>query len=212
MFGAMAPAPAAWMSTCMGEYWALSEAIVDCYAARPPDLHLMDAVTGHGGHGAHAGQAARLGLVAASTDGVALDAVMQRCSGFTRRRSPRPSRRTMSGLGESTSIAHRDHRRRPGAVRDPVERAPVVRAEQLGLLLPLLRLLVTARPKVRKDCRGCGACAGICPAGAVAIEDYARSSTATSAWSASAAWKPARSTPSREAIPLSTWRSGVSAC
>ena len=51
-------------------------ALLDIYAAAPPHLAIMDAVEGMDGDGPTAGRVRRVGLVASSADGVALDLVM----------------------------------------------------------------------------------------------------------------------------------------
>lgn len=173
MFGAVAPRQRLDVHL-VGKYWALSEAIVDCYAARVPNLHLIDAVQVMEGMGPTQGTPRDLGLLVASTDGVALDAVVEQLMGFDAGEVATTVAAANLGLGvrrldeiEVTGAAISD-------LAIQVQPAPVVRAEMLGPLRPLLRLLVQARPAVvRKDCRACGACAGICPAGAVTIEDYA---------------------------------------
>ena len=157
-----------------GKYWAMSEALVDCYATRPPDLHLMDAAVIMEGMGPTQGNPRELGLLAASTDGVALDAIVEQLMGFQPGEVATTVAAANLGLGECDLKAIRLTGVDPAAYAIKVERAPGVRAEMLGPLLPLLRWLVTARPEViHKDCQACGACAGICPAGAVTIEDYA---------------------------------------
>lgn len=173
LFGAVAPKQRVDVHL-IGRYWALSEAIVDCYAARVPELHLMDAVQVMEGMGPTQGTPRDLGLLAASTDGVALDAIVEQLMGF----EPGEVATTVAagnlGLGERrleeievTGAAVADM-----AIK--VQPSPVVRAEMLGPFMPLLRWMVQARPAVvQKDCRACGACKGICPAGAVTIEDYA---------------------------------------
>ena len=173
LFGAVAPKQRIDVHL-IGRYWALSEALVDCYAARVPELHVMDAVQVMEGMGPTQGTPRELGAIAASTDGVALDAVVAQLMGF------RPSEVATTVAAANLGLGERDLQaiEVTGAAIDElaidVLRSPVVRAEMLGPLMPLLRWLVTARPEVvRKDCQACGACAGICPAGAVTIEDYA---------------------------------------
>lgn len=173
MFGAVSPRQRLDVHL-VGKFWALSEAIVDCYAARPPHLHLMDAVEVMEGMGPTQGTPRSLGALVASTDGVALDRVAQELMGF----DPAEIATTIAahnlGLGENdlAQIALSGTPLAELAIK--VEQSPVMRAEHLGPLLPLLRYVVSARPRVeRKACRACGACQGICPAGAVTIEDYA---------------------------------------
>ncbi|MBU0611793.1 MAG: DUF362 domain-containing protein, partial [Armatimonadetes bacterium] len=162
-------------SHLFGRYWALSEAVVDCYGARRPDFSLMDAVDVMEGMGPTQGQPRRLGMIVASTDGVALDAVTQQALGFG------PEEVATTVVAANVGLGTRDLAQieLSGAdlagLTQHIRRAPVVQIERLGPLVKLLRGLVTARPKVeRRLCRGCGACAGICPGQAIRIEDYAR--------------------------------------
>jgi uncharacterized protein (DUF362 family)/Pyruvate/2-oxoacid:ferredoxin oxidoreductase delta subunit len=173
MFGAVAPRQRLDVHLA-GKYWAMSEALVDCYASRPPDLHLMDAVTIMEGMGPTQGRPRELGLLVSSTDGVAVDAIVEQLIGFRPGEVATTVAAANLGLGERDLKAIEVSGAEPAAFAIEVERAPGVRAEMLGPLMPLLRWLVMARPEVvRKDCKACGACAGICPAGAVTIEDYA---------------------------------------
>lgn len=55
--------------------------LVDVYAKRPPDLHIMDALTAMEGNGPSHGHVRRLDKILASTDGVALDATVARMIG-----------------------------------------------------------------------------------------------------------------------------------
>jgi len=126
------------------------------------------------GMGPTQGNPRHLGVIVASTDGVALDRVTQQLMGF----APGEVATTIAahnlGLGESDLAQIEVTGATVADLAITVEQSPVMRAEHLGPLLPLLRYVLSARPKVvKKDCRACGACKGICPAGAVVIEDYA---------------------------------------
>lgn len=57
------------------------EMMVDVYAKRVPDLHILDALTVMEGNGPHHGHVRPLGKLLASTDGVALDATAARMIG-----------------------------------------------------------------------------------------------------------------------------------
>lgn len=174
MFGAMAPKQRI-EAHLLGRYWALSEAVVDCYAARIPDLNIMDAVDIMEGMGPTQGQPRRLGLVAASTDGVALDAVVQQALGYDLTEVATTVAATNAHLGASAADDIHLSGADPQAIAVRVRRAPAVHIENLGPLVKLFRPMVTARPGVKRTlCRSCGACAGICPGKAIAIEDYAR--------------------------------------
>ena len=174
MFGAMAPKQRI-ESHLFGRYWALSEAVVDCYGARRPDFSLMDAVDVMEGMGPTQGQPRRLGMIAASTDGVALDVVTQQALGFGPEEVATTVVAANVGLGTRTLAQIELSGADLAGLTHHIRRAPVVQIERLGPLVKLFRGLVTARPKVeRRLCEACGACAGICPGKAIRIEDYAR--------------------------------------
>ncbi|MGD2247225.1 MAG: DUF362 domain-containing protein [Candidatus Methanofastidiosia archaeon] len=59
-----------------------SEALVDIYSVRPPDLTIMDAVIGMEGNGPSSGAPKHIGKVLASDNGVELDAVMAHMMGL----------------------------------------------------------------------------------------------------------------------------------
>ena len=58
------------------------EMLVDVYAKRPPDLHIMDAITVMEGNGPRRGNLRPYGKLLASTDGVALDGTAARIMGI----------------------------------------------------------------------------------------------------------------------------------
>ncbi|MEN6403689.1 MAG: DUF362 domain-containing protein [Armatimonadia bacterium] len=174
MFGAMAPRQRLEVHL-LGGYWALSEALVDCYAARVPEVHLMDAVVVMEGMGPTQGRPRDLGAIAASTDGVALDLITAGLMGFADDEIATTVVAGNSGIGERLRDNIEVTGLAPAEVTRRVARAPIVRPDMLGRLMPLLRPLITARPSVdRRKCRQCQACAGICPRKAIVIEDYAR--------------------------------------
>jgi uncharacterized protein (DUF362 family)/ferredoxin len=173
MFGATAPRQRLDVHL-LGGFWALSEAIVDCYAPRPPDLHFMDAIVGMEGMGPTQGRPCQIGFLAVSTDGVALDAVVQEALGFRHDEVATTVAAANVHLGVADLKAIDITGEPLRSARHAVTRAPVVKTDLIRPFMPVLRWLVTARPKVdRKLCRGCGACAGICPGGAIEIKDLA---------------------------------------
>lgn len=174
MFGAMAPRQRLEVHL-LGRYWALSEAIVDCYAVRVPDLHILDAVEIMEGMGPTQGQPRRMGMLIASRDGVAVDAVLQKAWGF----APEEVGTTIAAANMGLGCADVMHIHMSGLSWEqiifPIRRSPVVRVELLGPLVKLLGRLVIARPKViRRNCRACGACAGICPNQAITVNKLAQ--------------------------------------
>lgn len=173
MFGAVAPKQRLDIHL-LGRYWALSEAIADCYAARVPDLHLMDAVVGMEGLGPTQGTAVEIGFLAASRDGVALDAVTEHLLGFEAGKVATTVAAGGLGLGERALDKIPVTGASLDSVRRPIKQSPVVRADLMGPLVRILGWLVEAKPQVnRKLCRGCRACAGICPASTINMDKVA---------------------------------------
>jgi uncharacterized protein (DUF362 family)/Pyruvate/2-oxoacid:ferredoxin oxidoreductase delta subunit len=165
MFGAMAPRQRI-EAHLLGKY---------CYAARVPDLNIVDAIDIMEGMGPTQGQPRRMGMLAASTDGVALDAIIQQAMGYGPDDVATTTAGRNVGLGVTDPAQIELTGTSPGELALSVKRSPVVHVEALGPLVKLLRGLVTARPQVnRPKCRSCGACAGICPNKAILVEDYAK--------------------------------------
>ncbi len=60
----------------------LAKVICDIHQVRPPDLHIMDAITAIEGNGpCHGGQLRKVGALLAGTDGLAVDCIMARMMG-----------------------------------------------------------------------------------------------------------------------------------
>lgn len=60
----------------------MAQALVDVYEVMRPHISIMDAIIGMEGNGPNAGDPKKIGLMLASTDGVALDAVASSIVGF----------------------------------------------------------------------------------------------------------------------------------
>lgn len=147
-----------------------SRVLVDVLELTTPELTIMDGVMGQEGMGpGAAGTPRRYGCLAASTDPVALDAVMAQAMGYRPGEVLHLAQAEARGLGESD----------PEAVR--VEAEP--RALDFGYVaLPrlqwllrvpswvsaLLQRAVRIRPRVDPaKCTGCGQCAEVCPPQAI---------------------------------------------
>jgi uncharacterized protein (DUF362 family)/NAD-dependent dihydropyrimidine dehydrogenase PreA subunit len=77
-----------------------SKALVDIYSIRPPDLTIMDAITGMEGNGPSAGTPRHIGKVLASDNGIELDAVMAHMMGLDPHEIPMLTYAHEKGLGE----------------------------------------------------------------------------------------------------------------
>lgn len=77
-----------------------AELLVDLHRVRPPDLHIMEALTVMEGNGPEAGPLREIGRLLASTDPVALDATAVRMTGQDPARVPLITIAHDKGLGE----------------------------------------------------------------------------------------------------------------
>ena len=99
---------------------AMSSALVDIYAGLRArcrlGLHVMDAVTAMEGQGPGQGSPREVGLLLASADGVALDAVASRIMGIDPFKIETTALAHRAGLGQGDPERHRAYRRGLGGV------------------------------------------------------------------------------------------------
>ena len=148
-----------------------SEAAVDVYALRPPDISIMDAVICMDGKGPSGGGLVEAGKIIASANAVSLDAVAVSMAGVKPGDIPMLRIAGKRGLGEvDLSLLEID------GPFEPIEGFRMPRNFAGGLmgavinrfLFPLLR----ARPSFdRRRCTKCRACHEVCPVGAISWED-----------------------------------------
>jgi len=157
----------------------LARAICDVFQVRPPDLHIMDAITAIEGNGpCHGGHLREVGKLLSSTDALALDAVMARMMGVDPGRLPVQEQARVRGLGalEESEID----------VRGPFEvipdfKMPVTFArkiEQEGTTPKkslyagnMMADRINSKPVYYEErCIKCGDCVENCPAGALTLE------------------------------------------
>jgi uncharacterized protein (DUF362 family)/NAD-dependent dihydropyrimidine dehydrogenase PreA subunit len=157
----------------------LASVICDVHQVRPPDLHIMDAITAIEGNGpCHGGRLRKVGKLIASIDPLALDAVMARMMGVDPKRLPVQKRAQILGIGtlEDSGVDIRGQ-----LVPIPDFKMPVTFANQLGeedavelrKLYPsgMMRRRVTVKPFHREElCTGCGDCALNCPTHALTLD------------------------------------------
>jgi uncharacterized protein (DUF362 family)/ferredoxin len=151
---------------------AFAQMMVDIYAAVRPGLSVMDAVVAMDGDGPNRGTPKQVGLILASPDAVALDAVALSALG----RDPmsvdmvRLAHEQGIGCGSLADIEVAGlslDSARVSAFSFPDYRNPWRVIPRL-LRQPLRRQLF-AFPRInRKECIGCGKCSKICPAQAIA--------------------------------------------
>lgn len=156
--------------------------VVDIFQARPPRLHVVDAVVALEGYGPSRGGRPRwVGLLLASEDAVALDAVLGALMGYGPREVATTRIAAERGLGAGDP-AQIEIRGVPLEEVKPVGFALPERVLGVGRVLgglpgPVLRVFrglsraTTAVPQVVAErCIGCGLCVRHCPTGAARLE------------------------------------------
>lgn len=150
---------------------AFASLLLQIYGAVRPALTLLDGIQGMEGHGPANGRPRHLGILAASRDAVALDVSICRLLGVPLEAFPLYRAARALGIGESDPARIE----LIGLKALPLGDTPfeVPRLDSLRLLPSFLdglaRRHLVSRPLVSPTrCQGCGKCAEICPAGAMA--------------------------------------------
>ena len=154
-----------------------SQMLVDIFSVVRPQLTVMDGITAMEGEGPGSGQLRKLGLILASSDTVALDAVATKIIGLepsevltTRYASDRKM-----GISDLDGIEIRGEQIKDVTVRDFRLPASVSRFAVDKAPRPLVKYVmsqVAPRPWVRsKNCIACNECVLACPTGAMTIPD-----------------------------------------
>jgi len=149
--------------------------LVDIFAAARPDLTIMDGIVAMEGAGPANGPVRELGVILASQDAVAVDAVASRIIGLDPHEVGTTRYATERGLGvsspeeidivgvpiESVAVS--------GFKLPPIQAAKIVGHAPRWVTRWVTRQLVVRPRVVGKRCVGCGACARICPTGAATV-------------------------------------------
>jgi uncharacterized protein (DUF362 family)/NAD-dependent dihydropyrimidine dehydrogenase PreA subunit len=151
-----------------------SEALVDIYSVRKPEITIMDAIVGMEGNGPTNGTLRKIGRIIASTDGVALDSVMAAMMGIKPLEVDMLKTASIRKLGE-TNLS-----------RIQIEgnfsvlskfKLPITFASQsfLGSIASKFLTSGYGKPKLRvnkKLCVKCGVCKKHCPKGAILLDPF----------------------------------------
>jgi len=156
---------------------AMAQALVDIYSVVRPHLAIMDGIVGMEGNGPAAGEPRDVGLVLASSDGVALDAVVAEVIGYRRGEVliTRYAHERGLGCGDiseiliagvSLSAAHV-----PGFKTPPHRMQGIVWAlAPAAVVRWLINQVGSAYPAILEDCCVlCGECVKNCPVQAMRI-------------------------------------------
>ena len=150
-----------------------SGALVDLFEKIKPAVTIADAVTAMEGQGPVGGELRNLGLILASKDPVALDAVCSKIMGFEPLDIPTTRIANQRGLGEADigkinilgeNLPEYKDFKHPAGTSSILNKMPL-------LLRPILRpiiSLIKVRPKINaKKCVKCMICVNSCPAKAI---------------------------------------------
>lgn len=145
--------------------------LLDVYGIVRPGLSIMDGIVGMDGEGPAAGNPVNTGLIAASADGVSLDAVISKIAGVP------ASKDLIAGEARRRKIGEADLNKIE-VLGEPVDkmrfkkfRLPVTAGVVSALpdfIMDLMRGALNIRPFIdEKVCAGCGICGDACPVGAI---------------------------------------------
>lgn len=149
------------------------ECLAYLYSQVKPGLTVCDAVTAMEGNGPSAGTPVHLGLLAASTDGVALDALLCRALGIDPGKVDYLKRLAAAGEGEADPARIETAGDRDALVgARPLRQPFAARAMKLipGGLVRRLKPLLWIAPSFTRKCILCGRCVEACPAKAISLE------------------------------------------
>ncbi|HEX9974786.1 MAG TPA: DUF362 domain-containing protein [bacterium] len=151
-----------------------SEIIVDIFSAVRPQLNIMDAIEIMEGNGPSAGRPRHLGMILASRDAVALDAIAAKIVGFEAGEILTTEKAYQRGLGEKVIDRIAILGESLGALGDLQIALPTNRFQNYipASVVKVLGKLVWVRPKPDENrCKRCGACIAICPTQAMNPKD-----------------------------------------
>ncbi len=152
----------------------MASAIVDIFAIVKPFFNLLDAVYAMEGDGPASGRPIHLGIIGASTDAVALDAVFAHLIGLDPERVPTTRIAHERSLGEGSIDAIKIKGSDPAQVRPASFSVP---SNWKFRLIPkpianLVSKLVWVRPRIDPaSCTNCHECIKMCPSHAITVEE-----------------------------------------
>ncbi len=171
-YGFLPGAQKARLHKAAGSMKRFHEMVVDVFRLRVPDLFLMDAVVGMEGNGPASSDLRDIGLVLASDNGVALDAVMATMVGCEPGRLRFLQKAKQAGLGDYDLSAIEiigELRQLPDFKLPPLDGGAILGNEAAQARLHSRTIL---RPQADPErCTGCGTCIDQCPAGALSLKD-----------------------------------------
>lgn len=174
MFGILVGAEKARVHFAVPRPRQFSEALVDIYQIRVPDLTVMDAVVGMEGNGPSGKELRFVGKVLASRNAVCLDGLMAAMMGIPAKDVDHLDIAGQRGLGE-INPARMDIRGSWECLKKFKTPIPFASQGWFGTVLNrlLYRPLIKPKLKVRRDlCTGCEVCVQHCPAQALSLRVF----------------------------------------
>ena len=146
--------------------------LVDIFSCAPPQLNIMDAIHAMEGEGPSAGSPKNVGLILASPDAVALDAVATKIIGLDPMQIHTTQNAAERGLGTARieEIEILGEKIQNSAIKDFKQSAiavGLIRKKIPAFLHGFIQWQLVLIPRVvSKKCTGCQECVDICPTGA----------------------------------------------
>jgi len=146
-----------------------SEALVDIFTVREPDLVVMDAIVGMQGLGPTHGQARKVGVIIVSTDSVAVDAASSSIIGYNPMDIPTTKNAVLRGLGNG-KLEEIDILGNPiNGVSIDFQKVPILRGNDKRRFM---RLALGQLVMNKQKCKKCRICVDHCPVGAIEMVPY----------------------------------------
>jgi uncharacterized protein (DUF362 family)/Pyruvate/2-oxoacid:ferredoxin oxidoreductase delta subunit len=159
-----------------------ARSVAEVFALRPPDVSITDAVMAMEGQGPSGGRPRHVGLIMASCDAPALDAVMARLMGLDAADVLYLSQAARMGLGTISAeeiqveriALHDSGAAAPGGVEAIAGYRPPTIGRGLGTTLArwLSWLFITQPRADRRKCVRCGTCARQCPVEVIEMNPF----------------------------------------
>ncbi len=171
-YGFLAGAQKAMLHKAAGSPARFHEVVVDVFRLRVPDLFIVDAVVGMEGNGPASPDLRQIGLILASDNAVAVDAVIATMMGCEPGRLRFLQKAKEAGLG--------DYDLNSVEVLGELKRLPGFKLPPLGgeatahnqVLQEMIHRRTIVRPAADPaSCTGCGTCVEHCPASALSLRD-----------------------------------------
>jgi uncharacterized protein (DUF362 family)/NAD-dependent dihydropyrimidine dehydrogenase PreA subunit len=170
-FGFLPGAQKAKLHKAAGGPGPFHDLIVDCFRLRVPDLFIVDAIVGMEGNGPACPDLRAIGLILASDNAVALDAVIARMMGLAPERLRFLRRAKELGLGDYDPDAIEvigELKPVPGFKVPPLAGEAILSNQAVQTMLYSKTLL---RPGADPElCTGCATCVDQCPASALTMQ------------------------------------------